>query len=74
MIAYGNNDWKQLASDGSTHTLNDVRNKLKENIKLIRSITQSIKIIGILETNKFSQKSKRRVHGRTQWVYVSSNG
>lgn len=70
LIAYGNNDWKQLTSDGRTHTLDDVRNKLKENINLIRNIKQTIKIIGILETNSFRKnRSAEYLEGPNGFAY-----
>ncbi|WP_170214167.1 SGNH/GDSL hydrolase family protein [Weissella hellenica] len=53
LIAYGNNDWKQPNPDGSLHTLDEVKVKLRENIKRIRLINRHVQLVGILETLAF---------------------
>ena len=53
MIAYGNNDWKQPNPDGSLHTLDEVKVKLRENIQRIRRINRHIQLVGVLETLAF---------------------
>ena len=56
MIAYGNNDWKQPNPDGSLHTLDEVKVKLRENIKRIRRINRHIQLVGVLETLAFRKR------------------
>ena len=53
LIAYGNNDWKQPNPDGSLHTLDEVKMKLRENIQRIRRLNHHIQLVGILETLAF---------------------
>ncbi|MFP7153714.1 SGNH/GDSL hydrolase family protein [Weissella paramesenteroides] len=53
LIAYGNNDWKQPNPDGSLHTLDEVKAKLRENIQRIRLINRHVQLVGILETLAF---------------------
>lgn len=53
LIAYGNNDWKQPNPDGSLHTLDEVKVKLRENIQRIRLINRHVQLVGILETLAF---------------------
>ncbi|TPF02753.1 hypothetical protein DIS13_04125 [Weissella paramesenteroides] len=53
LIAYGNNDWKQPNPDGSLHTLDEVKVKLRENIQRIRLINHHVQLVGILETLAF---------------------
>lgn len=53
LIAYGNNDWKQPNQDGSLHTLDEVKVKLRENIQRIRLINHRIQLVGVLETLAF---------------------
>ncbi|WP_258087771.1 SGNH/GDSL hydrolase family protein [Weissella fangxianensis] len=53
LIAYGNNDWKQPNPDGSLHTLDEVKVKLRENIQRIRRINHHIQLVGVLETLAF---------------------
>ena len=53
LIAYGNNDWKQPNPDGSLHTLDEVKVKLRENIQRIRRINRHIQLVGVLETLAF---------------------
>ena len=53
LIAYGNNDWKQPNPDGSLHTLDEVKVKLRKNIQRIRLINRHIQLVGILETLAF---------------------
>lgn len=53
LIAYGNNDWKQPNSDGSLHTLDEVKVKLRENIQRIRLINHHVQLVGVLETLAF---------------------
>lgn len=55
LIAYGNNDWKQPNPDGSLHTLDEVKVKLRENIQRIRLINRHVQLVGILETLAFRQ-------------------
>ena len=55
LIAYGNNDWKQPNPDGSLHTLDEVKVKLRENIQRIRLINHHVQLVGILETLAFRQ-------------------
>lgn len=53
LIAYGNNDWKQPNPDGSLHTLDEVKVKLRENIQRIRLINHHVQLVGVLETLAF---------------------
>lgn len=53
LVAYGNNDWKQPNPDGSLHTLDEVKVKLRENIQRIRLINHHIQLVGVLETLAF---------------------
>ena len=53
LIAYGNNDWKQPNSDGTLHSLDEVKDKLRSNIQHIRKINHNIQLVGILETMAF---------------------
>lgn len=53
MIAYGNNDWKQPNPDGSLHTLDEVKVKLRDNIQHIKRINHHIQLVGVLETLAF---------------------
>ena len=53
LVAYGNNDWKQPNPDGSLHTLDEVKVKLRENIQRIRRINCHIQLVGVLETLAF---------------------
>ena len=53
LIAYGNNDWKQPNPDGSLHTLEEVKMKLRENIQRIRRLNHHIQLVGVLETLAF---------------------
>ncbi|WP_404975208.1 SGNH/GDSL hydrolase family protein [Weissella paramesenteroides] len=55
LIAYGNNDWKQPNPDGSLHTLDEVKMKLRENIQLLRLINHHVQLVGVLETLAFRQ-------------------
>lgn len=56
LIAYGNNDWKQPNPDGSLHTLDEVKVKLRENIQRIRLINHHVQLVGILETLAFRKR------------------
>lgn len=67
LIAYGNNDWKQPNPDGSLHTLDEVKVKLRENIQRIRLINRHIQLVGILETLAF------RKH-KPAWYLEGPNG
>ncbi|QIL50802.1 SGNH/GDSL hydrolase family protein [Weissella coleopterorum] len=67
LIAYGNNDWKQLTADGNTHSLMDVEEKLRENINLIKKYNPYIDLIGVLETMAF------RNH-KSAWYLKGPNG
>src|SRR5699024_7608317 len=53
MIAYGNNDWKEPNPDGSLHTLDEVKVKLRDNIQNIKRINHHIQLVGVLETLAF---------------------
>jgi len=53
LVAYGNNDWKQPNPDGSLHTLDEVKVKLRENIQRIRRINRHVQLVGVLETLAF---------------------
>lgn len=53
LIAYGNNDWKQPNPDGSLHTLDEVKVKLRENIQRIKLINHHVQLVGVLETLAF---------------------
>lgn len=53
LIAYGNNDWKQPNPDGTLHSLDEVKDKLRSNIQHIRQINHNIQLVGILETIAF---------------------
>ena len=55
LIAYGNNDWKQPNPDGSLHTLDEVKVKLRENIQRIRLINHHVQLVGVLETLAFRE-------------------
>ena len=67
LIAYGNNDWKQPNPDGSLHTLDEVKVKLRENIQRIRLINRHIQLVGVLETLAF------RKH-KPAWYLEGPNG
>lgn len=53
LVAYGNNDWKQPNPNGSLHTLDEVKVKLRENIQRIRRINRHVQLVGVLETLAF---------------------
>src|SRR5699024_630350 len=42
LIAYGNNDWKQPNPDGTLHSLDEVKDKLRSNIQHISQINNNI--------------------------------
>ena len=67
LIAYGNNDWKQPNPDGSLHTLDEVKVKLRENIQRIRRINHHVQLVGVLETLAF------RKH-KPAWYLEGPNG
>lgn len=67
LIAFGNNDWKQPNSDGSLHTLAEVKDKLRYNIRNIRRYNHKIQLVGVIETLAF------RKH-QTAWQLVGPNG
>ena len=67
LIAYGNNDWKQPNPDGSLHTLDGVKVKLRENIQRIRRINHHVQLVGVLETLAF------RNH-KPAWYLEGPNG
>ena len=67
LIAYGNNDWKQPNPDGSLHTLDEVKVKLRENIQRIKRINHRIQLVGVLETLAF------RKH-KPAWYLEGPNG
>lgn len=67
LVAYGNNDWKQPNPDGSLHTLDEVKVKLRENIQRIRLINRHIQLVGVLETLAF------RKH-KPAWYLEGPNG
>ena len=67
LIAYGNNDWKQPNPDGSLHTLDEVKVKLRENIQRIRRISHHVQLVGVLETLAF------RKH-KPAWYLEGPNG
>ncbi|WEA53650.1 SGNH/GDSL hydrolase family protein [Weissella paramesenteroides] len=67
LIAYGNNDWKQLNPDGSLHTLTEVKDKLRQNIHRIRKINDKIQLVGVLETLAFRKK-------KAAWHLEGPNG
>lgn len=70
IIAYGNNDWKQPNSDGSIHSIEEVKQKLRDNINQIRQINRHVQIVGILETVAFRQhKLAWLVKGPNEFTY-----
>lgn len=70
IIAYGNNDWKQPNPDGSVHTLEDVKNKLRRNILHIRKINHKIQFVGVLETMAFrNHKPAWHLEGLNGFTY-----
>lgn len=66
IIAYGNNDWKQPNPDGSMHSIEEVKQKLRDNINHLRKINPSVKIVGVLETVAFRK-------GKLAWLEAGPN-
>ncbi|MFL2044347.1 SGNH/GDSL hydrolase family protein [Weissella hellenica] len=58
LVAYGNNDWKQPNPDGSLHTLDEVKVKLRENIKRIRLINRHVQLVDILKRWPFGNANR----------------
>ncbi|WP_166434734.1 SGNH/GDSL hydrolase family protein [Weissella paramesenteroides] len=70
LIAYGNNDWKQPNPDGSLHTLDEVKVKLRENIQRIRLINHHVQLVGVLETLAFrNHKPAWHLEGPNGFTY-----
>lgn len=70
LIAYGNNDWKQPNPDGSVHTLNEVKVKLRENIQRIRFINHRVQLVGVLEPLAFrNHKPAWHLEGPNGFTY-----
>ncbi|WP_376698389.1 SGNH/GDSL hydrolase family protein [Leuconostoc carnosum] len=67
IIAYGNNDWKQLSSNGMSHSIKDVKIELIKNIQSSTPINPKIQLIGVLETVAFRE-------GRSAWYLNGPNG
>lgn len=71
IVAYGNNDWKQPNPDGSMHSIEEVKQKLRDNINRIRKINGNVQIVGVLETVAF-RKGKLAWHteGPNKFTYA----
>lgn len=66
IVAYGNNDWKQPNPDGSMHSIEEVKQKLRNNINHLRKINSSAQIVGVIETVAYRK-------GELAWLEKGAN-